>query len=109
MGERSRGTEIIARKRRMKFISSLSILLLAAFTVAGQQDRTATTDDGQKVILRPDGTWVPVVVVKEVPLRKRVLDFESVEFTDASEMAASLEKVFAKSEFETEAEYMQRI
>lgn len=93
----------------MKSISLISVLLLTVFNVAGQQDRTATTDDGKKVILRPDGTWAPVVVVNEVPPIKGELNLKTVAFADASEMAARLEKVFAKSEFETEAEYMKRI
>jgi hypothetical protein len=88
----------------MKTLSVLFFILFFIFSTFGQ-DITATTDNGVKVILKPDKTWD---YVKEVP--KAAESSEQKEVTDDPyKFAKQNAEILAKSEFETEPEYEKRI
>lgn len=86
----------------MKTLTIIFILIFS-FAVVGQ-NIIATTDGGEKVILKPDKTWEYAVKPKTVAQTN-----DRQGFDNAFEFAKNNFDKIKKSEFETEAEYKKRL
>jgi hypothetical protein len=101
----------------MKTLLSIILLLIFNCFVFGQ-DINATTEDGKRVILKPNGTWTYVAPLQTDQAQLKPENVESSKskrnLTSDDPIAIgkffpTIEKEISKREFETEAEYGKRI
>jgi hypothetical protein len=104
------------------FTSSFIILFLFVF-VFGQDHTTklliATTEDGRKVILKADKTWeyeiesskneLNQVIQKSQTIKTLQMPFIGNNLAEVTDFIDSIKDKIEKSEFETEAQYRNRI
>jgi hypothetical protein len=101
----------------MKTLLSIILLLIFNCFVFGQ-DINATSEDGKRVILKPNGTWTYVVPLQTGQAQLKPEDVESSKskrnlISDdpiaVGKFFPTIERKISKSQFETEAEYGKRI
>jgi hypothetical protein len=101
----------------MKTLLSTILLLIFNCFVFGQ-DINATTEDGKRVTLKPNGTWTYVAPLQTDQAQSKPENVESSKsrrnLTSDDPIAIgkffpTIEKEISKSEFETEAQYGKRI
>jgi hypothetical protein len=87
------------------------ILTLILVSSAYGQNIEATTDDGKKVILKPDKTWTfktESQVSEQKPLTKLPVPFVGDSLVKVTEFSENLKNI-EKTEFENEEEYKNRL
>lgn len=101
----------------MKTLSSIILVLIINCFVVGQ-DINATTEDGKKVILKPNGTWSYVdplqtdrnqLKSKNAESSETMRNLKSDDPIAVGKFFPTIEREISKSEFETESEYGKRI